>query len=126
MEKLVLMELQGMEEAWKEVNLNVCIMAGWNIMLLQLNHLVMPLVQVRLVALEQTIPAVTKVAVVVVVACMVALHPKNWVLIPIILAAVAVVMSMQNLLMVRQLPVISPFCHLRAYQKRDMQVMVLL
>lgn len=30
------------------------------------------------------------------------------------------------LLIVKQLPVINPSCHLRAYQKRDMQVMVLL
>ena len=60
-------------------------------------------------------------------ACMVAFHPKNRVVKPIVLVAVAVVMSIKNfLLIVKQLPVINPSCHLRAYQKRDMQVMVLL
>ena len=61
-------------------------------------------------------------------ACMVAIHPKHRVVTPIVLVAVAVVMSIQNflMLMLRQLPVINPSCHLRAYQKRDMQVMVLL
>lgn len=70
---------------------------------------------------------VEKVTVVAAAACMVAIHPKNRVVKPIVRVAVAVVMSIKNfLLIVKQLPVINPSCHLRAYQKRDMQVMVLL
>ena len=88
----------------------------------------MPLDKVRKVA--EVLVGVTKVAkvtVVVAVACMVATHPKIEIIRPIVLAAEAAVMSMTNyLLIVKQLPVISPFCHLLAYQKRDMQVMVLL
>ena len=94
----------------------------------QIKAMVLPLVKVRLVAMVlKVLKTVEKVTVVAAAACMVAIHPKNRVIKPIVLVAVAVVMSMQNfLLIMKQLPVTNPSCHLRAYQKRDMQVMVLL
>ena len=74
----------------------------------------------------KVLKTVAKVTVVAAAACMVALHPKIRVILLIVRVAVAVVMLIHNLLMVKQLPVTNPSCHLWAYQKRDMQVMVLL
>ena len=115
-------------EAKKEVNLSIGQRSSETkfIIVLQLNHLVMALVKVRMDATVWLVYAMVKVAVVAAAACTVAMPPKIMVI--VLLVAVAVVMSMKNflMLMLRQLPVISPFRHLRAYQKRDMQVMVLL
>ena len=101
-------------EALKEVDLPIQLAQHLR---QQLNPKVLSLVKVRLVAMVlKVLKTVEKVTVVAAAACMVAWHPKIRVILLIVRVAVAVVMSIQTfLLIMKQLPVINPSCHLRAY-----------
>ena len=89
----LLLQTDRMVEALKEKNLNF----GMAITIKQqLKQVVMPLVQVRMVTmvtiLLETMKVEREVALVVAAVCMVAMHPIDRILIPVVQAAVAVVM----------------------------------